>query len=217
MKENIDTKKWFDVYDSKQRDDKGQIIPDSKANIDCRFADHPILDVVASRARRHNVYFYGPVLHMRVKETALGVKAVKNSTSFVLRFDKGPEDIKIEQGIGPQGNSIPVRVGTTGMGKEAFDRACKLIVRCWDAWLHYQKFRKSEVTELEKEALEIIDQSPGRVKGRLMVDRKGDIIEVDHVHDDDVDDNLDFQPEADAEIISRPSAPTKPKGRKKAA
>lgn len=211
----IDEKKWFDVDDSRLRDEKGKIIPDSEANIDCRFADHPILDVVASRAKRHNVYFYGPVLHMRVKQTGLGVKAIRNSTSFVMRFDKGPEDIQTEQGIGPQGNSVQVRLGSPGMGKEDFDRACKLIVRCWDAWEHYQTFRKSAVTELEEEAMEIINQSPNRVKSRIMVDREGKIVEVDQVHYEQGDDDPDLRIEPGAEIAAGPAP--KPRTRKKKA
>ncbi len=211
----VDSKKWFDVPDSRSRDldDK----PDAYCNVEARFSDHPILDVRASKAARHNVYFYGPVLHMRVKRTSLGAKAIKNASSFVMRFDKGFEDIRIEQGIGPQGNTVPVRVGKTGMGKEDFDRACKLIVRCWEAWEYYQQFRKSRVTELEEHAIEVISQSPGRVKGRIMVDRKGQILEIDQVHDENIEDDPDFTPEADAVIVAGPTPAPKPKGRKKAA
>lgn len=208
----IDSKKWFDVPDSKSKDtdEEGEY-----CNVEARFADHPILDVAACKAARHNVYFYGPVLHMRVKRTSLGSKAIKNAHSVVMRFDKGFEDIRIEQGIGPQGNSVPVRVGNPGMGKEDFDRACKLIVRCWEAWEHYQGFRKAAVTELEQHALEIIAQSPGRVKGRIMVDRKGQILEIDQVYDEHAEDDPDFTPEADAVIVTGPTA--KPKGRPKKA
>lgn len=211
----IDKKKWFPLEDSKTRDEKGRIIPDSEANVEARFADHPILDVKASKAARRNVYFYGPVLHLRVIKTSLGVRAVKNSHSYVLRFDKGPEDIRIESGIGPLGNSIPVRIGNPGMAKEDFDRACKLIVRCWEAWEYYQKFRQSAVTELELHCLEIISQTPNKLKGRLLVGRDGNVMEVDDVHDA-IEDEVDFTPpEPDALIVAGPSP--KPKGRKKAA
>ncbi len=211
----IDSKQWFDVPDSKTKDESGE--GGFFYNVEARFADHPILDVKASKAKRHNVYFYGPVLHMRIKKTSLGAKAIKNAHSVVMRFDKGHEDIRIEAGIGPQGNSIPVRVGSPGMGKEDFDRACKLIVRCWEAWEHYQKFRKSVVTELEQHALEIISQAPSKLKGRIMAGRDGGILEVDDVHDEQIDDDPDFTPEADAVIIDKPSTEAKPRGRKKAA
>jgi hypothetical protein len=209
----IDKKKWFDVPDSGSKDDQGEIF----YNVEARFGDHPILDVKASKAARHNVYFYGPVLHMRVKRTSLNSRAIKNCYSVVMRFDKGEEDIRIEQGIAPNGQSVPVRVGNPGMGKENFNRACKLIVRCWDAWEHYQKFRKSAVTPLEQEAIAIVSQSPNKVKSRLMVDREGKLMEVDPVREEEAEDEPDFTPEMGAEIISSPEPAAKVKRRRKAA
>lgn len=211
----IDKKKWFDVPDSGSKDDQGETF----YNVEARFGDHPILDVKASKAARHNVYFYGPVLHIRVKRTSLNVRAINNCHSVVMRFDKGEEDIRIEQGIAPNGQSVPARVGKPGMGKDDFNRACKLIVRCWDAWEHYQKFRKSVVTPFEQEALRIISQSPNKMKGRIMVDRDGRAIEVDDISHDRDEDDPDFAPEAGSEIIENPSAvaTAKPKTRRKAA
>lgn len=213
----IDKKKWFDVPDSKSKDDNDEIF----YNVEARFGDHPILDVNASKAARHNVYFYGPVLHMRVKRTSLNVRAINNCHSVVMRFDKGHEDIRMEQAIAPNGNNVSIRVGKPGMGKEDFSRACKLIVRCFDAWEHYQKFRKSAVTPLEREALRIISQSPKKMKGRIMVDRDGRPVEVDDIDDKDEDDP-DFTPESGSEIIKRPASATaktasKPRGRQRAA
>jgi hypothetical protein len=211
----IDKNKWFDVTDSGSKNDQGEIF----FNVEARFGDHPIIDVHASNIARHAVYFYGPVLHMRVKRTSLNVSAIKNCYSVVMRFDKGAPDIRIEQGIAPNGQSVPSRVGKEGMDKEAFNRACKLIARCWDAWEYYQKFRKAAVTELEQEAVAIISQSPNKVKSRLMVDREGKIMEVDPVRDDEAEDEPDFTPEAGSEIIEKPSAvaAAKPKTRRKAA
>ncbi|HKJ61465.1 MAG TPA: hypothetical protein VKA94_05660, partial [Hyphomicrobiales bacterium] len=215
-----DKKKWFDVPDSGSKDEQGNIF----YNVEARFGDHPILDVRASQTARHSVYFYGPVLHMRVKRTSLNVKAIINCHSVVMRFDKGKEDIRIEQGIAPNGNNVSIRVGQPGMSKEDFNRACKLIVRCWDAWEHYQKFRKAAVTPLEEEALKIISKSPNKMKGRIMVDREGRPVEVDDVLHDHDEDDPDFTPEVGAEIIQQsasatpaPKSAPKSRGRKKAA
>lgn len=181
----VDKKQWFDVHDSKCRAENGE----EYYNVEARFADHPILDVAASKIARHSVYKRGIVLHTRVKKNIHDKKAITNASSFVLRFDKGRDHTKTVMVPGPaQGTVVPHREGESGMSKEDFDRAVSLIMRCWDAWEHYQLFRESEVTELEREAMAIIDAKPRSAFGRLVADKHGNVIEIDPIEQTDADD-----------------------------
>ncbi len=184
----IDKKQWFDVQDSKC---KGE---DEKEyfNVEARFADHPILDVEASRLARSNVYKRGIVLHTRIKRNWLDKAAITNATSFVLRFDKGPDETVTTMVPGPvPGTMVQHREGKLGMTKEDFDRAVSLIVRCWNAWEHYQQFREAPVTDMEARAVGIINSMPLSAFGRLVSDKAGNIIEVDAIDETPPDDDPD--------------------------
>lgn len=204
----IDPKQWFDVKDSKTKDGEAG---EAYYNVEARFADHPILDVSASRIARHNVYFLGIVLHTRVKRTAHGGPAIKNSTSVVFRFDKGMDETTTVQAIGPEGTTVASRVGKAGLSKEDFDSYIKWIVRCKEAWEHYQKFRKSPVTDLEKEATKAIERLPANGNAsRVIVDAKGNPLMVDGIEEEETDD-LDFIPEEGSTVVIH----EQPKSRKK--
>lgn len=169
----IDTKKWFPVPDSELMDQDDE--PTGIFNIEARFTDHPILNVEKSRAARHNVYDQGPCLHMRVLHNSDGDPVqIKNSTSHVMRFDKGEDTRVASQKPGPAGNPVLHYDGSPGMGKEEFEAAIRDIVRCWAAWQHYQKFREAPVTPLEARAMELIAQMPSaQTPGVIMVDVGG--------------------------------------------
>jgi hypothetical protein len=185
----VDSKKWFDVPDSKCKAENG----DEYFNVEARFADHPILDVAASKIARRSVYARGIVLHTRVKKNTFDKPAIVNASSFVLRFDKGPDLTREVMVPGPaQGSMVPHRDGEPGMSKEDFDRAISLMMRCWEAWEYYQHFRESPVTALESEALKIIAAKPTSAFGRLVADKYGNAIEIDPI-EAEVDDDPDAQ------------------------
>lgn len=214
MTENADPrKKWFDVPDSKCKTGDGE----EYFNVEARFADHPILDVDACKIARHNVYKCGIVLHTRVKKNWLDRKAIANASSFVLRFDKGPDQTVTTMVPGPApGMMVPHREGKSGMSKEQFDQAVSLMARCWDAWEHYQTFRKAPVTELELKAVEIINMMPSSRFGRLVADKSGNVIEIDPI-EPEVDDDPDA-PFPDPEPLGPPPAAVKkPNGRSRKA
>ena len=204
-------KQWFDVPDSKCKAENG----DEYLNVEARFADHPILDVAASKIARHSVYKYGIVLHTRVKRNTFDKPAIANASSFVLRFDKGPDNTRTVMVPGAlPGSMVPHREGEPGMSKEDFDRAISLIMRCWEAWEHYQSFRKSPVTPLESEALKIIAAKPTSAFGRLVADKYGNAIEIDPI-EAEVDDDPDAQFPGEAPM-GPPAAVERPKGGRKA-
>jgi hypothetical protein len=163
----VDKTKWFDVPDSVFVDEGG----DEYYNVQAKFADHPILNVEKSRAARHNVYDLGIVLHTKVLRLADANPAIRNGTSHVMRFDKGEDTRVPSYRQGPDGKEVIHYDGTPGMGKAAFDAAVKDIMRCWDAWEHYQKFRKAPAHPLETRALELVSSKPMAALGTLMVDR----------------------------------------------
>lgn len=201
----IDPKQWFQVSDSELMDQDGE--PTGVFNIDARFADHPILNVEKSRIARHNVYDLGPCLHMRILKNGDGTKAVKNGTSHVMRFDKGEDTRVASQQPGPAGNLVLHYDGCEGMGKEAFEAAIRDIVRCFDAWQHYQHFRESPVTPLEVKAMAIIERMPSANRPSIMVDVGGKLVarEIEREHDDD-----------DEEQPEQPARPARGKKRKAA-
>lgn len=199
----IDEKKWFVVMDSELKDLNGE--GTGVFNIEARFADHPILNVAKSKIARHNVYDLGPCLHMRILYNSDGGRAVKNGTSHVMRFDKG-EDMRVpSQQLGPGGNMVLHYDGPEGMGKEGFEAAMRDIMRCFDAWQHYQLFREAPVTPLEQKAMQIIETLPSRRSTTIMVD-KGGRLEPREIEQSDEDEDED-------ELPSRPA----PRGKKKAA
>jgi hypothetical protein len=185
----IDKTKWFDILDSMFVDEDG----DECFNVQAKFADHPILNVEKSKAARHNVYDLGIVLHTKVLRSNDASPALKNGTSHVMRFDKGEDTRKASYRQGPDGKEVVHYDGCPGMGKDAFDAAVKDIMRCWDAWQHYQLFRKAPVHPLEARALEIINSKPLSSLGTLMVDR-GDGTLVAHQVENDEDGDEDAAP-----------------------
>ena len=161
-------KQWFDVPDSLMRKPSGNGFVH---NIEARFSDHPAINVEKSKVARRAVYEWTIVLHTRVKYGPYG-KAVDNTSSHVMRFDKG-----------------------AAMGEMDFNKAKAAIMRCWDAWQHYQTWREAPVTVAEQMALEQIEQAPlssiGTVKvsvGDKLVDARlsGDDGEAEDSDDDDL-------------------------------
>ena len=217
-------KRWFDVADSKSKDGE-----DGEAyyNVEARFADHPVINPAESRRVGHSVYQLVPQLHMHVKKNIFGSRSIKNSTSVVFRFDKGKDETQTTaQVIGPTGQMVPNREGKPGLSKPDVDRAISLILRCWDAWEHYQTFRKAPVWALEAEVIGNLALRARADKGvKLVVGRTGrvdaegkpvyDLVEYDPISDDE-DEN--FDPDGDiAEdiILAQPPLPVKGKpGRK---
>jgi hypothetical protein len=196
----VDPKKWFHVEDSKVRD------PDSGSffyNVEARFADHPILDVDASRRARRNVYFYGVVMHTRVLKANDGAKAIANCTSHVMRLDKGRDETRHIPATGPEGNTTTTRVGKSGLPREEVDRCIATIKRCPEAWNYYQQFRKAPVTELETEILKIISQMPEK-RNIPVIDAHGNTLSVDSLEPDHAEDDPDAQIEEDALFIEKP-------------
>jgi hypothetical protein len=183
--EDIDKKQWFDVADSLIND--GEHEP--YHNVQAKFSDIPILNVEKSKAARHNVFDIGIALHTKVLRLADGTPAFKNSTTHVLRFDKGQDTRVASYRPGPDGKEVIHYDGQTGMGKEAFDAAVRDIMRCWDAWEHYQKFRLAPVHPLETRAMELIAKKPISALGTVMVDRgDGQLVAFQPDTDDDADD-----------------------------
>ena len=197
-----DSKKWFTVPDSEMMDLDGE--PTGIFNIEARFADHPILNVAKSKIARHNVYDLGPCLHMRILYTADHAQAIKNGTSHVMRFDKGPDERIASQQPGPGGNLVLHYDGPEGMGQEAFDAAKRDIARCWAAWEHYQAFRESPVTPLEALAIDHIVNMPSAARPSIMVD-VGGRLEAREIEREAIDDEDD-----------RPARPM-PRGKKRKA
>ena len=200
----IDPKKWFPVSDSEILNQDGE--PTGIYNIEARFADHPILNVPKSKIARHNVYDLGPCLHMRILFNNDGGKAFKNGTSHVMRFDKGEDTRVASQQPGPGGNLVLHYDGSEGMGKEDFEAAIRDIVRCFDAWQHYQKFREAPVTQMEEKALSLISQIPNA--GRTIIVNVGGKLQaraIEQERDEDDDE------------VEEPARPAKPTGRKKRA
>jgi hypothetical protein len=180
--------KWFPVEDSELKNQDGE--GTGVFNIDARFADHPILNVSKSRIARHNVYDLGPSLHMRILNNADGDPVqVKNGTTHVMRFDKGEDKRVASHVAGPGGNMLLHYEGPEGMGKEDFEAAVRDIIRCWPAWVHYQKFREAPVTLMEEKALAIIAAKPLVSGGKIMVDVGGTLqarqIEADEGEEDE--------------------------------
>jgi hypothetical protein len=189
---SIDKKQWFDVLDSRveREDGKGFYY-----NVEARFSDHPVINIEKSRIARHNVYEFSVVLHTRVKRAAGDVPAVKNMTSQPIRFDKAK------------------------LSQEQFNEAVKLIARCYDAWLHYQKFREAPVTSGEEKALLQLNQMPAAAikskKGKpatVMVDIGGDLVERQLAGADE-DEDADEHAGAtfDATTSGRPHSRGKPR------
>jgi hypothetical protein len=188
-------KQWFPVYDSgvPERNDKNQ--PTGKFlapfNVEARFSDHPVLNPEASKIARHAVYDWSIVLHTRVKHTADGTKALENVTSHTLRFDKGEK-----------------------MGEQDFNKAKAAIMRCWDAWEHYQKFREAVVTTAEKMALDQINRSPLTAIGTVKVLKGGQLVDARRAGDDadeDNDDEEDMIPAVTVRSAKKPAAARKAK------
>lgn len=200
----IDKKQWFPVRDSLTNDEEGNEF----YNVEAKFSDHPILNVEKSRIARHNVYDLGIVLHTRVLRTAAGERAIKNSSSHVMRFDKGEDTRVRSMQPGPEGNPVLHYDGSPGMGQEAFQAAVSDIMRCWEAWEHYQLFRKSPVHPMEEKALEVISQKP-KLKTVKMVDIGGTLVPLRPGEDDEDEDSDPSEPEQ----IKQPSRPA-PKGRR---
>lgn len=176
--EFVDKKKWFDVADSLFEDDDGN----EYYNVQAKFSDHAILNIEKSRAARKNVYEVGIVLHTKVMRQSDLTPAIKNSSSHVMRFDKGEDTRVMSYRAGPDGKDIIHYDGKTGMGKEAFDAAVRDIMRCWDAWEHYQKFRTAPIHPMEEAALEIIRFKPLEQIGTLETD------------DDEIDEEAELPP-----------------------
>ncbi len=219
-------KRWFDVPDSKSRDGE-----DGEAyyNVEARFADHPVIDPAKSRLAGHSVYQLVPQLHMHVKKNIFGNRSIKNSTSVVFRFDKGKDEtVTTGQVVGPTGQMVPNREGKPGMSKPDVDRAIALILRCREAWDHYQTFRQAPVWPLEEEIVRNLAQRARADRGvQLVVGRTGqtdkegkpiyDLVEYRAMSDDE-DDNFDPDgdiPEGIAIAQAASPAPAKAKpGRK---
>lgn len=189
----VDPRQWFDVPDSELIDDNGN--GTGVFNVQAKFADHHILNVEKSRAARHNVYDLGIVLHTKVMHLADGSPVIKNSSSHVMRFDKGEDDRVASYRPGPDGKEVIHYDGREGMGQDAFNAAVRDITRCWDAWQHYQKFREAKVHPLELRALSIIDAKPMNSLGTVMVDRgDGKLVARKVSDDDDGDEDAPTQP-----------------------
>ncbi len=200
MNEKIDKKKWFDIPDSKTKGDDGNVF----YNVEARFADHPVVNIPASKKiGLGSVYDLVPQLHMHVKKNIFGNRAIVNSTSVVFQFQKGrDETAATTQVIGPTGAMVPNRVGKVGLSKADIDRLASLIMRCREAWEHYQKFRQAPIWPLEEDVVKIIAQKPKAAKGVLVIagrtgrtDSKGepvyDLIEYDQLNDDNEEDHFD--------------------------
>ena len=182
--EVVDSKKWFDVPDSIFIDDNGN----EYYNVQAKFADHFILNVQKSQAARHNVWDVGIVLHTKVLRITDATPAIRNGTSHVMRFDKG-EDLRVKSyRPGPDGKEVEHYDGPEGMGAQGFDAAVRDIIRCWDAWQHYQLFRTSPVHPLETKALDIISKKPLHVLGTVIVDRGDGNFETVRLEPDEEDD-----------------------------
>lgn len=217
-------KKWFDVPDSKSKDGDED---SAYYNVEARFADHRVLDAPASHQAGHSVYQLVPQVHMHVKKNIFGNRSIKNSTSVVFRFDKG-RDMTVTTGqvMGPTGQMVPNREGRPGVSKWDVDRYVDLILRCHEAWLHYQTFRLAPVHPLEEEVVAAINRKLGKDKGvHLVVGRTGrvdkdgkpiyDMVEYSPLEDDE-DDN--FDPDADIDVtedvvIAAPPPPAPVKGK----
>jgi hypothetical protein len=204
--EFVDAKKWFDVKDSIFEDDDGN----EYYNVQAKFADHFILNVEKSKAARHNVWDVGIVLHTKVLRVTDASPAIKNSSSHVMRFDKGEDRRVASYRPGPDGKEVIHYEGPEGMGQQAFEAAVRDIMRCWDAWSHYQKFRTAPVHPLETKALDIIRKRPLHEIGTVIVDRGDGKLETVHLEPDENDDT------AEAPSLPGPVRTAKSK-RKKAA
>lgn len=161
----INKKQWFDVPDSRVKREDGRGL---YYNVEARFSDHPVINVEKSKIARHNVYDFSIVCHTRVKRAAGDAPAIKNMTSQALRFDKGK-----------------------ALSKEGFEQAKSLIVRCLDAWEHYQLFREAPITEGERMALRQIGEMPLSSMGRVLVDDGGKLVshQIDDGEEPDEDDD----------------------------
>ncbi len=203
----IDKRQWFDLPDSlvEREDGKG-----SYYNVEARFSDHPVYNAQKSNIARHNVYDIGIVLHTRVKRAGGDAPAQKNMSALVIRFDKG-EDKTVTTAV-PSASGVPVlhREGTPGMSKDDYNTAMKAIARCWDAWEHYQKFRQSPVTDLEKTAIKQILASPDRPKG-VLVDIDGTLERKNFDPDADIDEEQAEEEERLSRARVAPKAPRKKK------
>lgn len=208
----IDKKKWFEMPDSSVKDAEGKHM---YFNVEGRFADQTVLDPEASRKARHSVYFYMPVFHTRVIRVHDGERAIPNASSIVLRFDKGFDETQSVPAIGPDGTTVMSRVGKDGLHADDIAKYIAAIKRSPEAWEHYQKFRKSSVTELEQYIVARAMQSPHDVKKR---GANGEVLEDDDILEQDMtalDPDQDIDP--NIVIVQPPSAvvnePAKRRGR----
>lgn len=182
----IDKRKWFDVPDSLVDREDGE---GSYYNVEARFADHPVLNPEKSRIARHNVYDLGIVLHTRVKRVGGDVAAQKNMSARVLRFDKGDK-----------------------LSETDFATAKKEIKRCWEAWEHYQRFRRSPVTAAERLALTQIAAAPQKSTG-VLVDMGGELVPYEADPDAGIDEEQieEEQRASLAKIVKKPRKQPKKK------
>ena len=170
----IDKREWFDVPDSlvMREDEKG-----TYHNVEARFADLPVINVEKSRIARHNVYDLSTVLHTRVKRIMGDARAQPNMSAQPIRFDKDKQ------------------------GQSDFEAIKGMIMRCWDAWRHYQLYREAPITPSEELALHQIELQRNRqaVPGRVTVDIGGELVE--RRVDDSEDDNSN---ETEEVVLKRP-------------
>jgi len=161
-------KQWFDVKDSLTKGERGK----EYYNVQARFSDHPVINVEKSKIARRNIYDYSIVLHTQVKRNAFDAPAQPNTSSQTLRFDKG-----------------------SSMGGAEFEAAKAAIMRCWDAWEHYQTYRQAPVTVAEKMAMEQIERMPLSALGTVKVDIGGGrLVDARRAGDDDDGDDEDDGP-----------------------
>jgi hypothetical protein len=159
----VDKRKWFDVPDSLTEREDGEA---SYYNVQARFSDHPVLHPEKTRIARSNVYEIGTILHTKVLRAGGDAPARKNMSQQVMHF-----------GFGYKGEIF---------SEEDFKATKASIVRCWDAWQHYQTFREAPVREGEKLALGQINTSPEKPKG-VLVDIGGKLERREFDVDADVD------------------------------
>jgi hypothetical protein len=207
--EIVDPKKWFDVADSMFMDDDGN----EYYNVQAKFTDHYILNIEKSQEARHNVFDVGIVLHTKVLRVTDASPAIKNSSSHVMRFDKGEDRRVASYRPGPDGKEVIHYEGSEGMGQQAFDAAVRDIMRCWDAWVHYQLYRTAPVHPLETKALDIIAKKPLHELGTVIVDRGDGKFETVRLETEDEDDD----DPADAPKLPGPVRTAKPKPKRKKA
>ena len=183
----IDKKKWFDVPDSETEDERKKLF----FNVEARFSDHPVIDMELSRTARRNIYKFSIVLHTRVKRAAIGGKAQPNMSTQSLRFDKG-----------------------AAMGAADFEASKAAIMRCWEAWEHYCRFREAPVTVAEKMALEQIQRAPLSKLGVVHVQVGDRLVAARMAGDDSEDEDLEDEDDPRLSEVVREAKAEKPARRK---